>query len=47
MSRKMVLGILVVGWAAMDLLFHESLKPLIGQSISAGTALLTHWNMNK
>lgn len=47
MSRKMVLGMSVVVWAAMDLLFGDSLRPLIGQTIFAGTALFIHWISNK
>jgi len=47
MSRKMVLGMLVVGWAVMDLLLHDSLRPLVGQSIAAGSALLLHWSMSE
>lgn len=47
MSRKLVLGICVAVWALMDLLFDASLKPLISQTIFAGTALYVHWSVNK
>lgn len=47
MSRKMVLGMSVAIWAVMDLMFNDSLKPLIGQTIFAGTVLWVHWSSNK
>jgi len=46
-NRKWILLMSITVWAVMDLIFGDSLKPLIGQAVFGATCLYIQWSSSK